>query len=125
MGTFTRRALPRFKAKPLRSYWFPSLTPRPFEYTPFTLCHILGYYPLDLGCFAKGLCDGVRLDIPAVLFSSILSETPWCPKTLVIEAFFGMACALVRKDRHYPKKIFLSELRGRFRAYTLYLAELA
>ena len=93
MGTFARRALPRFNAKPLQPYWFPSLTPRPFEYTTFTLCHILGYYPLDLGCFTKGLCNGVCLVVPAVLFSSILSETPGCPKTLVIEAFFGMAYA--------------------------------
>ncbi len=81
--------------------------PRPFEHTPFTLCHILGYYPLELGCFTKGLCNGIRLGVPAVLFSSILSETPGCPQTLVIEAFFGLAYARCEGIGTFPKFIFL------------------
>jgi hypothetical protein len=50
-----------FIAKPLRSYWFPSLASASFGRLLLRWSTILGYYPIDPGCFTENLWGFPRL----------------------------------------------------------------
>ena len=56
-GNFRSAGISRFIAKPLRLYQFPSLASASFGRLLLRRSTILGYYPLDLGCFTKNLWD--------------------------------------------------------------------
>jgi hypothetical protein len=54
-GDLRSAGISRFIAKPLQSYRSPSLASASFGRLLLRWSTILGYYPLDLGCFTKDL----------------------------------------------------------------------
>ena len=56
-GNLRSAGISRFFAKPLRSYWFPSLASASFDRLLLCRPAILGYYCFDLQCFTKDLWD--------------------------------------------------------------------
>ena len=123
-GDLRSAGISRFIAKPLRSYRSPSLASGSFDRLLLRRSVILGYYPIDPGCFTKNLwvpfpmlawllhrrCQARCCLRPrGVGRHSSLSHLPSCLRPL-------------SEDRHNPKINRFSGLRVRFRVYTLHLA---
>ena len=60
-GSLRSAGVSRFSAKPLRLHWPPSLAPASSGLLLLRRSTILGYYPLDPGCFTKNLWAFPRL----------------------------------------------------------------
>lgn len=88
-GDLRSAGVSRFTAKPLQSYRSPSLAPASFGRLLLGWPTILGYYPLDPGCFRQeplGYFPMLRLVTPTPLSCSMLSATPGCRLALAISA---------------------------------------
>ena len=125
-GDLHSAGISRFIAIPLRFYRSPSLASASFGCLLLRWQTILGYYPLDPGCFTKNLWDS-----PMLAWLLHCLRTPRCclrPRgvgnTLVINALPVSPAPQHKGSAHSQNKTF-SGLRGRFRAHTLHLVVLA
>jgi len=111
-----------FTAKPFRYYRSPSLAPESFGRLLLRWRTILGYYPIDPGCFTKDLGGPVlawysivvvKLDAVCDLGLSVGTR---------LKRIFRFACAYYQGIGALSQNSVFSGLWVRFRAYTLHLA---
>jgi hypothetical protein len=125
-GDLRSAGISRFFARPLRSYRSPSLASASFGRLLSRWQTILGYYPLDPGCFTKNLWNSPML----AWLLHCLRTTRCCLRprgvgnTLVISAL-PVSPAPQHKGSAPSQNQTFSGLRGRFRAHTLHLVVLA
>ena len=125
-GNLRSAVVTRFIAKPLRSYRSPSLASASSGCLLLRWQTILGYYPLDPGCFTKNLWESPML----AWLLHCLRTTRCCLRprgvgnTLVISAIPVSPAPQHKGSAHSQNQTF-SGLRGRFRAHTLHLVVLA
>ncbi len=125
-GDLHSAGVSRFIAIPLRFYRSPSLASASSGCLLLRWQTILGYYPLDPGCFTKNLWDSPML----AWLLHCLRTTRCCLRprgvgnTLVISVLPVSPAPYHRGSAHSQNSSF-SGLRGRFRAYTLHLVVLA
>ena len=125
-GDLRSAGISRFIAIPLRFYRSPSLASASSGWRLLRWQTILGYYPLDPGCFTKNLWDSPML----AWLLHCLRTTRCCLRprgvgnTLVISALSVSPAPQHKGSAHSQTQTF-SGLRGRFRAHTLPLVVLA
>ncbi len=103
-GGLRSAGVSRFIAKPLRLHWPPSLAPAASGLLLLRWSTILGYYPLDPGCFTKNLWAFPRL--AWLLHRRCQARCCLRPRGAGQHSsisHFPYRLRLVARDRHNPK----------------------
>jgi hypothetical protein len=92
-----------FIAKPLRSYRSPSLAPEPFGRLLLRWRTILGYYPIDPGCFTKDLGGPVLAWLLHRRCQARCCLRPRGVGRYSSQTHLPFCLRLLSRDRHFPK----------------------